>query len=64
MCESPDLDFQYEDSDHYRAEIAELYSYAEEPEFTLNRRCYEESSSGHSQYYNLNPLPASDAYMH
>ncbi|ELU17163.1 hypothetical protein CAPTEDRAFT_164543 [Capitella teleta] len=40
--ESPDLDFEYDDTDRYEVEISELYSYTEEPEFFLNKRCYDE----------------------
>ncbi|XP_061422962.1 striatin-interacting protein 1 isoform X3 [Lethenteron reissneri] len=40
--ESPDLEFNYSDSDEYAAELSELYSYTEEPEFAINRKCFEE----------------------
>ncbi|KAM4748538.1 striatin-interacting protein 2 [Rhinophrynus dorsalis] len=36
------LEFEYDDTDRVSAELAELYSYTEEPELTLNRRCFEE----------------------
>ncbi|KAG9489814.1 hypothetical protein GDO78_005638 [Eleutherodactylus coqui] len=36
------LEFEYNDADHMSAELSELYSYTEEPELTLNRRCFEE----------------------
>ena len=49
MSESPDLDFLYEDADRYQCEIAELYSYTEEPEFLQNKKCLEESLEGHSK---------------
>nr|CAH8853332.1 unnamed protein product [Trichobilharzia regenti] len=32
-----DIDFVYNDADEYSVEIAELYSYSEEPEFRINR---------------------------
>ncbi|XP_073508615.1 striatin-interacting protein 2 isoform X2 [Phyllobates terribilis] len=38
----PSLEFEYNDSDHFSAELSELYSYTEEPELALNRRCFEE----------------------
>ncbi|XP_041438873.1 uncharacterized protein LOC100158439 isoform X2 [Xenopus laevis] len=40
--ESPDLEFIYADSDKWAAELSELYSYTEGPEFHLNRKCFEE----------------------
>jgi len=35
--ESPDIEFQYDDADTHAAEIAEAYSYTEQPEFTMNQ---------------------------
>ncbi|MEJ1278004.1 striatin interacting protein 2 [Cricetulus griseus] len=40
--ESPDLEFEYADTDKWAAELAELYSYTEGPEFLMNRKCFEE----------------------
>ncbi|XP_018421302.1 PREDICTED: striatin-interacting protein 2 isoform X1 [Nanorana parkeri] len=40
--DGPSLEFEYNDSDQLSSEFAELYSYTEEPEFNLNRRCFEE----------------------
>lgn len=40
--ECPDLDFVYCDTDSHPNEIAELYSYTEQPEFALNVRAFEE----------------------
>ncbi|XP_035677679.1 striatin-interacting protein 1-like isoform X1 [Branchiostoma floridae] len=40
--EQPDLEFEYDDADRHQVEIAELYSYTEEPEFTQNRKYFEE----------------------
>lgn len=40
--ECPDLDFVYADADTHPNEIAELYSYTEQPEFQLNVRAFEE----------------------
>lgn len=34
--DSPDLEFSYADADIFNNEIAELYSYTEQPEFQLN----------------------------
>jgi len=39
--ESPDIEFQYDDADSHAAEIAELYSYTEQPEFSLNLAAFE-----------------------
>ncbi|KFV79977.1 Striatin-interacting protein 1, partial [Struthio camelus australis] len=38
----PDLEFEYADTDKWAAELSELYSYTEGPEFQLNRKCFEE----------------------
>uniref|UniRef100_A0A8C5TPR2 Far11/STRP N-terminal domain-containing protein n=1 Tax=Malurus cyaneus samueli TaxID=2593467 RepID=A0A8C5TPR2_9PASS len=38
----PNLEFEYGDTDGHGAELAELYSYTEEPERSHNRRCFEE----------------------
>uniref|UniRef100_H0YUG6 Striatin interacting protein 2 n=1 Tax=Taeniopygia guttata TaxID=59729 RepID=H0YUG6_TAEGU len=38
----PNLEFEYGDADDHSAELAELYSYTEEPELSHNRRCFEE----------------------
>jgi len=35
--ESPDIEFLYDDADSHAAEIAEAYSYTEQPEFTMNQ---------------------------
>ncbi|XP_044144017.1 striatin-interacting protein 1 [Bufo gargarizans] len=40
--ESPDLEFVYADADKWAAELSELYSYTEGPEFQLNRKCFED----------------------
>ncbi|NXX11239.1 STRP1 protein, partial [Podargus strigoides] len=40
--EYPDLEFEYADTDKWAAELSELYSYTEGPEFLLNRKCFEE----------------------
>ncbi|XP_030072859.1 striatin-interacting protein 2 [Microcaecilia unicolor] len=36
------LEFEYGDTDSLPAELSELFSYTEEPEFNLNRTCFEE----------------------
>ncbi|NWZ36330.1 STRP2 protein, partial [Brachypodius atriceps] len=38
----PNLEFEYGDADGHGAELAELYSYTEEPELSHNRRCFQE----------------------
>lgn len=38
----PDLEFVYDDADSHENEIAELYTYTEEPEFFQNRKAFEE----------------------
>ncbi|KAL1492319.1 hypothetical protein ABEB36_010580 [Hypothenemus hampei] len=40
--DSPDLDFIYDDSDTHGNEMAELYSYTEQPEFQLNVKAFED----------------------
>ena len=40
--DSPDIEFQYEDTDSHSAEIAEAYSYTEQPEFLLNQGAFSE----------------------
>ncbi|KAI5607637.1 striatin-interacting protein 1-like isoform X1, partial [Silurus asotus] len=47
VCEAPDLEFEYFDSDKWAAELSELYSYTEGPEFQLNRKCFEEDLHTH-----------------
>ncbi|CAC5386384.1 Striatin-interacting protein 2,Striatin-interacting protein 1,Striatin-interacting protein 1 homolog,Striatin-interacting proteins 2 [Mytilus coruscus] len=42
MTDSPDIEFLYDDADTYQSEMSELYSYTEECEFALNRKCFEE----------------------
>uniref|UniRef100_A0AAX7V7N3 Striatin interacting protein 1 n=1 Tax=Astatotilapia calliptera TaxID=8154 RepID=A0AAX7V7N3_ASTCA len=43
----PDLEFEYSDTDKWAAELSELYSYTEGPEFALNRKCFEEEFRVH-----------------
>lgn len=40
--DSPDLDFVYDDTDTHASEIAELYSYTEQPELQLNVKAFED----------------------
>ncbi|CAB1315010.1 unnamed protein product [Coregonus sp. 'balchen'] len=47
FSESPDLEFEYADTDKWSAELSELYSYTEGPEFILNRKCFEEEFRTH-----------------
>ncbi|CAH2275447.1 Hypothetical predicted protein [Pelobates cultripes] len=37
------VEFEYDDADRATAELAELYSYTEEPELRLNQKCFEEA---------------------
>uniref|UniRef100_A0A3B4AZM5 Striatin interacting protein 1 n=1 Tax=Periophthalmus magnuspinnatus TaxID=409849 RepID=A0A3B4AZM5_9GOBI len=48
FSESPDLEFDYADTDKWAAELS-LYSYTEGPEFALNRKCFEEEFREHSE---------------
>ncbi|VEL10775.1 unnamed protein product [Protopolystoma xenopodis] len=43
--QSADIDFVYNDTDEYGIEIAELYCYTEEPEFFLNKNCFQQEFS-------------------
>ncbi|XP_026090572.1 striatin-interacting protein 1 homolog isoform X1 [Carassius auratus] len=45
--ESPNLEFEYGDMDNFTVELSELYSYTEEPEFSLNRDYFEEDFKNH-----------------
>ncbi|XP_018412749.1 PREDICTED: striatin-interacting protein 1 [Nanorana parkeri] len=45
--ESPDLEFVYTDADRWAAELSELYSYTESPEFQLNKKCFNEDFQIH-----------------
>uniref|UniRef100_A0A4W3J2I2 Striatin interacting protein 1 n=1 Tax=Callorhinchus milii TaxID=7868 RepID=A0A4W3J2I2_CALMI len=47
FSESPDLEFEYADTDKWTAELSELYSYTEGPELHLNRKCFEEDFRTH-----------------
>ena len=38
--DSPDIEFQYDDTDTHAAEMAEVYSYTEQPEFSLNQAAF------------------------
>ncbi|EEC07125.1 conserved hypothetical protein [Ixodes scapularis] len=38
----PDLEFVYDDADTHENEIAELYTYTEEPEFLYNKKAFED----------------------
>nr|VZI47649.1 unnamed protein product [Spirometra erinaceieuropaei] len=44
--QNADIDFTYSDADEYGVEIAELYSYSEEREFTLNAQAFQDSFRG------------------
>lgn len=47
--DSPNLEFEYGDTDAVTAELSELYSYTEEPEFALNRDYFEEDFRSHGR---------------
>ncbi|CAG06830.1 unnamed protein product, partial [Tetraodon nigroviridis] len=47
LSESPDFEFEYADTDKWAAELSELYSYTEGPEFALNRKCFEVEFRAH-----------------
>ncbi|XP_055707630.1 striatin-interacting protein 1 homolog isoform X4 [Phlebotomus papatasi] len=47
----PDIAFAYDDTDAHMAEIAELYSYTEHPEFSKNVKAFEDQMEA----YNLPP---------
>ncbi|XP_042156072.1 striatin-interacting protein 1 homolog isoform X5 [Oncorhynchus tshawytscha] len=48
--ESPNLEFEYGDTDSLTAELSEIYSYTEEPEFALNRDYFEEDFRSHGVF--------------
>lgn len=43
--DTPDIDYLYDDEDSFGAEIAELYSYTEGPEFHLTQKAFEDISN-------------------
>ncbi|XP_055509311.1 striatin-interacting protein 1 [Leucoraja erinacea] len=45
----PNVEFEYGDSDTIVAELSELYSYTEEPEFAINSNCFEEDFAIHGK---------------
>ncbi|XP_077450541.1 striatin-interacting protein 1 homolog isoform X2 [Stigmatopora argus] len=47
--EAPNLEFEYGDTDTLTSEMSEFYSYTEEPEFALNRDCFEEDFGSYAQ---------------
>uniref|UniRef100_A0A8C5G6J8 Striatin interacting protein 1 n=1 Tax=Gouania willdenowi TaxID=441366 RepID=A0A8C5G6J8_GOUWI len=64
LSESPDLEFEYSDTDKWAAELSELYSYTEGPEFALNRKCFEEEFSAHVSDKNWTELDAAQHRAH
>ncbi len=44
--ETPDIEFDYADADYLQAEIAEFYSYTENPEFPQVHKAFEECMDG------------------
>ncbi|XP_005112474.1 striatin-interacting protein 1 isoform X2 [Aplysia californica] len=47
MADVEKVEFTYDDADRHEYELAELYSYTEEPEFGVNQVCYEELAKSH-----------------
>ena len=43
--DTPDIEYIYEDEDSFGAEIAELYSYTEGPEFPLAQKAFEDEAT-------------------
>ena len=43
--DTPDIEYVYEDEDTFGAEISELYSYTEGPEFHLAQKAFEDEAS-------------------
>ncbi|KAB0393875.1 hypothetical protein E2I00_011583 [Balaenoptera physalus] len=75
--ESPDLEFEYADTDKWAAELSgrgqgdddtlfltELYSYTEGPEFLMNRKCFEEDFRMHVTDKKWTELDASQHRTH
>uniref|UniRef100_A0A8C5P8L5 Striatin interacting protein 1 n=1 Tax=Leptobrachium leishanense TaxID=445787 RepID=A0A8C5P8L5_9ANUR len=62
--ESPDLEFVYADADKWAAELSELYSYTEGPEFQLNRKCFEEDFRLHVPNKKWTELDVSEQRAH
>lgn len=47
MSDEEKVDFSYADADKHEFEMAELYSYTEEPDFATNQVCFEEAAKAH-----------------
>uniref|UniRef100_H3DMF4 Striatin interacting protein 2 n=1 Tax=Tetraodon nigroviridis TaxID=99883 RepID=H3DMF4_TETNG len=62
--ESPNLEFEYGDTDALTAELSELYSYTEEPEFALNRDYFEEDFRSHARSRRWSELPLEEQRAH
>ncbi|XP_066456342.1 striatin-interacting protein 1 isoform X2 [Eleutherodactylus coqui] len=62
--ESPDLEFVYADADKWAAELSELYSYTEGPEFQWNRKCFEDDLRLHVADKNWTELDVSQQRAH
>ncbi|GFO21481.1 striatin-interacting protein 1 homolog, partial [Plakobranchus ocellatus] len=50
MADVEKVDFNYADADKHEFEMAELYSYTEEPDFATNQVCFEEAAKAHGVY--------------
>uniref|UniRef100_A0A8C9VER8 Striatin interacting protein 1 n=1 Tax=Scleropages formosus TaxID=113540 RepID=A0A8C9VER8_SCLFO len=61
---SPDLEFEYADTDKWAAELSELYSYTEGPEFHLNMKCFTEDFRTHVKDKKWTELSAPEHRAH
>uniref|UniRef100_A0A8C9VJH3 Striatin interacting protein 1 n=1 Tax=Scleropages formosus TaxID=113540 RepID=A0A8C9VJH3_SCLFO len=64
LSESPDLEFEYADTDKWAAELSELYSYTEGPEFHLNMKCFTEDFRTHVKDKKWTELSAPEHRAH
>ncbi len=51
MNETPDFIFNYADTDNLSAELAEWYTYSEEPEFVWNANAFKNTSKKYCEYF-------------
>lgn len=55
-ADCPDIDFDYSDTDLFHNELAEIYSYSEQPEFQLNLKAFEELAKSYKPNSTWNQL--------
>lgn len=60
--ECPDLDFLYADTDTFQNELAELYTYSENPEFQLNLTAFNEQMENYNLPASWQKLGESDKH--